>query len=273
MITFSRIGYMGRLGNQMFQLAATIGIASERGFDAGIPIENCTRKIGNGPIDVNTGLAMNVKCDLLDCFNIPSKYLISEKDMKIRQVYCEGDFKFNTQVLSLEQNTDLYGYFQTEKYFKSIETEIREIFSFRSEIIAEGNKYCTIENGVSIHIRRGDYLTSSDYHPVQSLSYYNDAISKFNENSNFYIFSDDPEWCKLNFNVKNSKVIESGNPYIDMYLMSLCDGHIIANSSFSWWGAWLSKKSDKTVVAPSKWFGKYLPKDTSDIYCENWIKI
>ena len=255
---------MGRFGNQMFQMASTIGIARKLGY---VPIFPMERFNENGGPDSYVG------CKLSECFKIPENLIKPISEINVQHVYHENQFGYNPETLGLPDSTTLSGYFQTEKYFKSIENEIREIFSFRDEIIAEGNKQYSIENGVSIHIRRGDYLASPDYHPIQTLEYYRDAISKFDENSNFYIFSDDPEWCKSNLNIKNSKIIESGNPYIDMYLMSLCDGHIIANSSFSWWGAWLSKKEDKIVVAPLKWFGHLIPNETSDIYCKNWIKI
>jgi len=264
MITFNNIGYMGRFGNQMFQFASTVGIARKLGFDPVFPAERFQQ--GSDPNSYDG-------CKLLECFNIPENLIKPSDEIAINHMYYENDFGFNPQTEMLPDSTSLSGYFQSEKYFNFIDSEIREIFTFKDEIIENATNYANIKNGVSLHIRRGDYLASSDYHPVQTLEYYNAAISKFDKDSNFYIFSDDPEWCKTNLDIKNSKVIESGNPYIDMYLMSTCGGHIIANSSFSWWGAWLGKKSDKIVVAPSHWFGHLIQSDTRDIYCKNWIKI
>ncbi len=270
---------MGRLGNQMFQLASTVGIAKERGFGAGIPIENCTRKIGSGPIDVKTGLQTNVKCDLLDCFNIPSKYLIPFSEVKPQYIYYEGDFKFNPQVLSLEPYTDLSGYFQTEEYFKKYREEILEIFTFKKEDEEEARNFLlekvhslsSNKNVISIHVRRGDYTLYPNHHPVCSDDYYKSAIEKFDlKNSVFLVFSDDIEWCKKKFEGDSFIFSETNNPYVDLAIMTMCDHHIIANSSFSWWGAWLNRSKDKRVIAPSRWFGPSLPKDTSDIYCEGW---
>jgi hypothetical protein len=282
MIYFRSIGYLGRLGNQMFQLASAIGIANERGFGVGIPIENCTREMGNGPIDVKTGLLTNVKCDLLDCFNLPSKYLIQEGRINLQSVYSERNFKFNPQVLTLSPNTDLYGYFQTEKYFKKYRKEILQTFTFKEEysigattfLSEKINSTSMYKDVVSLHVRRGDYTLYPNHHPVCSDDYYQSAIGKFNlENSVFLVFSDDIEWCKKKFEGENFIFSDTDNPYLDLAIMSLCDHHIIANSSFSWWGAWLNISEDKKVIAPSKWFGPLLANDTSDIYCENWIKI
>jgi hypothetical protein len=282
MIYFRSIGYLGRLGNQMFQLASAIGIANERGFGVGIPIENCTREMGNGPIDVKTGLLTTVKCDLLDCFNLPSKYLIQEGRINLQSVYSERNFKFNPQVLTLSPNTDLYGYFQTEKYFKKYRKEILETFTFKEEysigattfLSEKINSTSMYKDVVSLHVRRGDYTLYPNHHPVCSDDYYQSAIGKFNlENSVFLVFSDDIEWCKKKFEGENFIFSDTDNPYLDLAIMSLCDHHIIANSSFSWWGAWLNISEDKKVIAPSKWFGPLLVNDTSDIYCENWIKI
>jgi hypothetical protein len=279
MIYFRSIGYMGRLGNQMFQLAASIGIANEKGFGVGIPIENFTREMGNGPIDTKTGEKMNVKCDLSDCFNLPSKYLIPFSEIKPQYIYYERDFKFNPEVLSLGPNTDLSGYFQSEKYFKKYREKILETFTFKEEYSSEATTFLfekiystsMYKDIVSIHVRRGDYTLYPNHHPVCSDDYYQSAIGKFDlKNSVFLVFSDDIEWCKKKFEGDNFIFSDTNNPYLDLAIMSICDHHIIANSSFSWWGAWLNTSEDKKVIAPSKWFGPAINKDTSDIYCEGW---
>ncbi len=250
---------MGRFGNQMFQFASTVGIARRLGLDPVFPMERFNKDPNPNSYD---------GCKLLDCFKIPEKMIRPANEIYISYLYHENQFGYNPETERLPDGTTINGYFQTEKYFKFIESEIKEIFSFRDEIIQNGNKYGPIENGVSLHIRRGDYLTSSDYHTVQNIDYYKEAIKQFDNNSKFYIFSDDPQWCRENLNIENSEVIDSGSPYIDMYLMSLCEGHIIANSSFSWWGAWLA--NSKKTIAPSSWFGPSMNKDASDVYCEGW---
>jgi hypothetical protein len=107
------------------------------------------------------------------------------------------------------------------------------------------------------------------------MDYYNRATSdilKYNKNK-FIVFSDDPDWCRNTFTGDNYIVSDLNNSHIELCAMSLCDNHIIANSSFSWWGAWLNTNINKRVIAPSRWFGPALIKDTSDVYCNDWIII
>jgi len=124
---------------------------------------------------------------------------------------------------------------------------------------------------VSLHIRRGDYLRTQDHHPVCSLDYYMDALSKFRDKEyKFIVFSDDVDWCRNNFN-EDFIFTEGNTDYEDMWLMSLCDHNIIANSSFSWWGAWLNDNPNKRVIAPKKWFGpSYSNWKLDDLFCNDW---
>lgn len=267
MITFISLGGLGRLGNQMFQVASTIGIGRRLGYDVKFPREIFINGGTESP-DSYSG------CKLYECFNIPENLLLPSPDIfhRIRFRYNEGDFRYNIQTESLSPDVDLYGYFQTEKYFKDYRKDILEIFTFRKEISDKANSFLEIkENYVSVHVRRGDYLNSPEHHAIQGIEYYKKAIPQFPENSIFCFFSDDLDWCKENFKGDNFLFVDSGNPYYDLYLMSKFKKHIIANSSFSWWGSWLSD-SEKTI-APLNWFGPMLPKETSDIYCENWIKL
>ena len=283
MLTFQQIGYMGRLGNQMFQFASTLGVSNRLGFEARFPIENCLNYQGSGPFDPSIGRCMMVKCDLMDCFDIDPEYFIPQRHINQEHYYHENKFGYNTETEALLDNVSLSGYFQTEKYFSEFRDLILSQFVFKSpyrdsaesyiQTIREKNKDSVI---ASIHIRRGDYTMFPDHHPPCSLDYYNAAkkeLSALNDNIIYVIFSDDIEWCKKEFNDPSYVISDLNNPYTEMCAMSLCDHNIIANSSFSWWGAWLNKKSDKIVIAPSQWFGKLLINDTSDIYCKNWIKI
>ena len=115
----------------------------------------------------------------------------------------------------------------------------------------------------------------TNFHPQQSLDYYKQAIETVGPDKTFVIFSDDIEWCKQNLDFIGSKFFISGNKdYEDMYLMSLCNNNIITNSTFSWWGAWLNKNENKIVISPKIWFGKNNSHlDTSDLYCDKWIKL
>ena len=250
---------MGRLGNQMFQMASTIGIARKLGYAPAFPIENFHSE---SPYS-HTG------CDLLECFDIPTSMLLNRNQLDIKFVYYENEFTYDPRTLEIPDSTDISGYLQTEKYFTEIQDEIRSIFTFKKHIQEAANSIINkTDNAVSIHIRRGDYVASPDHHPTQNSDYYNKAISEFGENSIFYIFSDDIEWCKGVFVGNNFRFIESGSPYVDMCIMTKLNGHIIANSSFSWWGAWLS--ASKLTIAPSIWFGPAIGKNHKDVYCKNW---
>lgn len=283
MITFGQIGYMGRLGNQMFQFASVLGIAQKRELEARFPIENSFRLQGSGPFDPNIGRNMLVKCDLLDCFDIDPIYFIPERHLENSSNYYETVFGYNTEVEDIQDGTCLYGYFQTEKYFKHIRDLILSQFAFKQPIRESAENYMKSLRGrnngspiVSIHVRRGDYVMFPDHHPTCSKEYYANAISNFSEQfptAKYLVFSDDIEWCRSEFSGDEFIVCDLKDAYIELCCMSLCDHHIIANSSFSWWGAWLNKSDEKKVIAPSRWFGPAMNKDTSDVYCENWIKI
>ena len=131
---------------------------------------------------------------------------------------------------------------------------------------------------VSIHVRRGDYLTSKIYCNLGESEYYNNAIkyiSKKDDNLQFLIFSDDSEWCKKNLKLPSNSIFVDWNrksdSYIDMQLISMCKYNIIANSSFSWWGAWLNSNNDKIVIAPNNWFSKDSLYDGTYIIPKDWV--
>lgn len=178
----------------------------------------------------------------------------------------------------VDGDVKLYGYFQSEKYFKHIRSEILFLFNLNQEIkekISQKYSHISNEDSCSLHVRRGDYLGLSNFHPQQSIEYYTEATKVIGQDKLFVIFSDDIEWCKQNFDFLANKEFISGNEdYEDMFLMSSCQNNIITNSTFSWWGAWLNKNSNKKVVAPKKWFGpSNLHLDTKDLYCDEWAII
>ena len=120
MITFQNIGYLGRLGNQMFQFASTLGIGRKKGYEVKFPIENCRIPSNSGPIDVKTGNLTQVKCDLLDCFDIPEDYFVTSSRLQIYSLYNESKFEYDESIERIPDGTNLNGYFQTEKYFIEI---------------------------------------------------------------------------------------------------------------------------------------------------------
>lgn len=278
MISFRSIGYMGRLGNQMFQFSSALGIADKKSTSALFPISNCYHLSPAGPIDTKTGLRTQVKCDLLDCFDIPSEYFVPLDSIHPEAIYYERDLKFDPDLFGIPGNIDLSGYFQTEKYFSHIREKLLKIFSFKAEIEKNSLDYWSNyifpflndSHLVSLHVRRGDYTLYPDHHPTCSTEYYNQAISSFDGDFKFLVFSDDIEWCMENFKGDRFHFVNTGSPYTDLKIMTMCNHHINANSSFSWWGAWLNTNTEKRVICPSKWFGPAIQKSVQDIYCKGW---
>jgi hypothetical protein len=183
--------------------------------------------------------------------------------------------------MSTPDDTNLIGYWQSEKYFLEISNLIKSEFTFPYEISIKNKETLRDikkKTAISIHIRHGDYLTNPTtraYHGICSLDYYKNAIKKIEEkvtDPEYFIFTDDPEWAKENiFTIRPRYVIDwNGNePHEDLRLMASCKHHIIANSSFSWWGAWLGKHENQMVIAPEPWFDTII-HDTKDIYCPSW---
>lgn len=183
----------------------------------------------------------------------------------IRDDYC-----FKTHHIDSNLNYLLDGYFQCEKYFKDIEDIIREELKPTNTFVSIVDKS---KISVSLHVRRGDYVSLQSYHPLQDVEYYEKALSSIGEYDIIYVFSDDIEWCKKNLNFKNITFVDNSNEYESLWNMSMCNHNVIANSSFSWWGAWLNSNPDKKIVAPSNWFGPKAVVSAKDIYCNGWIKL
>jgi hypothetical protein len=189
----------------------------------------------------------------------------------------EGGFSY-FPLPQIDGNVKLYGYFQSEKYFMDYRNEILELFKIDGETNQKLiNKYGEVlkRDTCSIHVRRGDYLGLQNYHPIQPIEYYQKAINIIGKENHFLIFSDDIKWCEENFSFLKNKTFVSDNlDYEDLYLMSMCNNNILANSTFSWWGAWLNNNENKQVIIPSKWFGvSNSHLNTNDLYCNKWIKL
>jgi virulence-associated protein VapD len=193
--------------------------------------------------------------------------------------------QYKADFLKLPDNIYLEGYWQSEKYFSDIKDILRQEFTFKQtpdETSQKLTNQITRVNSVSIHVRRGDYVEDSkaaQSHSLCQMQYYYDCIKYITQkvnNPHFFIFSDDIDWCRNNLKVLNDvKYVahnRSDKAYEDLRLMSLCRHHIIANSSFSWWGAWLSTNNDKIVFAPKKWFASK-NFNIDDIVPTGWIKI
>lgn len=194
----------------------------------------------------------------------------------------EPHFHFYAPVLSFKDAVYLDGYWQSEKYFIDIADVIREDLtpkvsgSDTYEVLKESITQC---NAVSVHIRRGDYVTNSTanrYFKPCEVKYYQQAIQylvKYISNPVFFVFSDDILWAKANFKIDfPTHFVEGNSAQEDLWLMASCGYQIIANSTFSWWGAWLNQQPDKIVIAPQTWFSTKR-FDTKDLLPESWIRL
>ena len=261
-VAFNHLGKLGQLGNQMFQYAATKGVASK--LDVPFMIPNHRQLFDDGIGNRYTIL-------LFDAFKLTSASLFGT--LPTENYVQENGFSFNKDLFKIDktENCSLYGFFQTEKYFKHIEKQIRKDFTFKDEIKDECDDLIKqFTNPIALHIRRGDFIWNNKNHPPLSLDYYKSALDLFESDREVIIFSDDTEWCKEQelFADDRFAVAEGGDQFYDLCLMSMCDDFIIANSTFSWWGAWLGNRGK--VVAPKNWFGEALSHDTKDLYCKGW---
>jgi len=251
----------GGLGNQMFQIASTMGHATKFGLDYGFDLNYChTPAQGNTAIKYKENFYKKV--NLID--NISSI-----KDMKVFR-----EKRFSYQEIPNLDNLCLIGYFQSDKYFNHIRDKIKDTFVFdditlnkvRDFMSQFSNKTCAVQ------IRRGDYIKASNFHLVCNIEYYKKSMNLLGEDITFILISDDINWCKENFIGENIKYSPFTDEVTDMCLISECDDKIISNSSFGWWGSWLSDKVGNTVC-PQKWFNFGGPQDFNDVYVDGWIKI
>ena len=283
---YSRI--RGGLGNQLFQYSVARSLADQLGVSLGLDIREY-----NNSSKFKMGLAnFNIRADLNPVGLIKHKkdgkisYVLENLSGKHKHVYYERFLGFDKNILTKPDNSYLKGYWQTEKYFVKNKVNILNDLKI---INRQNDKNKTISSeianntSVSLHIRRGDYISNSAYnstHGTCSLTYYANAvnylINKIGGNFKVFAFSDDPKWVSSNLKLPVDIYFVNNNSsdynYEDLRLMSECDHNIIANSSFSWWGAWLNKNHNKTVITPSKWYADKSAKN-ADITPANWIKI
>lgn len=283
------VNIYGGLGNQMFQYAYTKAL-EEKGCEVRIDISAFeTYKLHGGyqldkyKIDLNPSTQKeNAKFKKR---NFVKKVFEKLKIFKSTIVQ-EKSLLFDSNLFDTQDNSFVYGYFQSEKYFKNIRNILlkqfiinKKVSNYTKEI---ENKIMNSKNTCSLHIRRGDYVVGNNIniHGICDLEYYKSAIKFLEEiekDISYFIFSDEIEWVKQHIVLKNAIYINSEEeriPHEDIYLMSLCKHNIIANSSFSWWGAWLNENKDKTVIAPKRWFAdSKLEQQSKDIVCSHWIKI
>ena len=261
MITFKTLGVHGRTGNQLFQYACLYSVAKRNNYDFGVPYKN---KHENPYYN----------------FSLPEYFKnLSAKDCSYfmpQYLYESPCWEYNSDVFNVKDNTEIRGYFQSEKYFEDCKEDIKKEFTFKDEIYEESlNKRKQIKDPlIAIHVRIGDFKLLKGKHPICDEQYYLQSLNLLPQDIPYIIFSDTPNEIppRLKMNSRNKNLSQNLDEKTDMCLMSMCDYHIIANSTFSWWGAWLS--NTKQVISPKKWFGEELNiHKWSDIYCKNWIVI
>lgn len=250
------IGSIGRLGNQMFQYAALRSLAKKFNYNYCLPIKNY--KLDNEDLD------------LFDCF------LLNNEEKKITDFYSVEieNPGFDEKIFNKCPDwIDLYGYFQDVKYFEDNSEDIRKSFTFRDNHFEIAKNYfyniCN-QDTISLHIRRNDFL-KYPFHPVQKIDYYAKALKYFDDKLKVIIFTDDIDWSKQQDLFRSDRFLFSinNNNAVDLCMQTFCKYHIIANSTFSWWGAWLA--NSKKVVKPNSWFDEGLRKYENFLNVKNWI--
>ncbi len=284
---------IGGIGNQMFQYATGRAHAISTGAQLKLDISDYSRYRMHQGFELervfSAPVAYATQADIRNMLGWRSNRLVRKVLRRPQAAWLRGDslvvephFAYWAGISDVASDAYLSGNWQSEKYFSRIEEVLRADFSFRPA--ASGLNLLLSEqmehrNAVSLHIRRGDYVTNShtnSVHGTSSPEYYSRAVSHIAEhvaNPHFYIFSDDMDWVKNNFSLPFAHEYVGHNngaeSYNDMRLMSLCKHHIIANSSFSWWGAWLNQRTEKIVVAPRRWFAD--DQDVGDLFCRDWV--
>lgn len=289
------VNIIGGLGNQMFQYAAGRALALERGIPLRLDISGFAnyglhqgfelQRVFACPAEIAG--AQEIKEILGWQSSLLMRRLLAKPAMSLFRhpgLVVEPHFHYWQGIKEVPADSYLIGYWQSERYFRDAAQTIRDDFTFRipmssrNAALAEQIRQA---NAVSLHVRRGDYvknLKTAATHGLCSLDYYRAAIRYIAERADhptFFVFSDDMPWVREHLNIEYPCIYVDHNQgaesHNDMRLMSLCDHHIIANSSFSWWGAWLNPKADKMVVAPERWFANQT--DVRDLLPPNWVRL
>lgn len=287
---------MGGLGNQLFQYAAAKTLALKHNTDLKLDVSfleathenvHTKRELELHYFQTNFHKASSDDLQLFNTRTFFKRMVNKYFPFHSGNFYYakEKGFEYDQRFKLFPQNTYLEGFWQSEKYFGQIRSVLLKELVLKekaTERINDLTKQILNANSVSIHIRRGDYITNknaSEFHGNLSMEYYYEALSiiiKRIAKPRIFVFSDDMEWVKMNFKTEHECVFVDFNAaqssVWDLYLMSLCKHNIIANSSFSWWGAWLNQHQDKTVIAPKQWFANK-SLNTQDLLPDTWIKL
>lgn len=278
MIGMNKLGTKGRLGNQMFQYASLVGIAKNLGYEHCIPDHSDVtwfhKHVGDNIVTVNHHLQ-----HLFELNHLNGRFgLVDGYDVDVHQhEFCEELFN------ECPDNASLHGHFESYKYFENAEEEVKKDFTFKESYLetAEAfHKKHNTDNPVCLNIRRGkDFIRVQDYHAICTEEYYKGCIDDLGKDRQYIVISDDIEWCKTiftgsNFIFNDEEREENEKAHHDMCLGASCSDFIIANSTFSWWMAYLGKSKDKKVYIPDPWFGPALSHlDTSGYYFPETVRV
>jgi hypothetical protein len=286
---------MGGLGNQMFQYALGCRLAHDRSAPLKVDL-SWFREAPNIAGDTVREFALDkwnvnaLEATVADLARFPLSSSLSHRIARriplfSRRVITERTFGFDCGVFSAPSTAYLRGYWQSPKYFGDIDSILRADFTMKAPPCSHATDFqeeAAKVGAVSLHIRRGDYVLNPEtnaFHGICTTEYYEQAaalVAERIEAPRFLVFTDDPAWAKKNLKLDWPTVFvehrPSCLPHNDIWLMSLCSHHIIANSSFSWWGAWLGTNPQKMVIAPAQWF-RNEDIDTTDLFPEGWIRL
>lgn len=266
----NKLGNKGRLGNQMFQYASLVGIAKHLNYEHCIPdhsnVDFFHQNIDGNIITVNHQLQSLFKLTHLNGrFGLVDGYEIDVHQHE----FCEELFN------ECPDNSTLYGHFESYKYFENAEKEIKLDYTFNDALMEVSTKFHTdnkLDNPVCLTVRRGDFIKFQDHHSPCTEEYYFDCIKTLGVDRQYLVVSDDIEWCREIFTGSNYTFVdvekeEIAKAHLDMCVGSLCSDFIIANSTFSWWIAYLGSAKNKKVFMPDPWFGPLLQDlDSSGYY-------
>lgn len=247
----------GGLGNQLFQISTTFSLAKSNGDDSIFNLDACWT-----PMQGNK--ASKYKDTIFKNLNISTQIVMDS-------LYTDPTFSYTS--IPYSKNLCIDGYFQSEKYFSHYYNELLNLYDLNYKLVEINEFFDKLPTPItSVHIRRGDYIPFQNIVVLLDFEYYKRSMNILKSNT-YLIFSHDFEWAKENFTEKNHVLFEFDDELMNLIAMSYCDNHIIANSTFSWWGAYLNKSKTKTIVAPNQWFNPESNIPEFDLIPSTWIKI
>lgn len=258
MIYINGLGQTGRLGNQMFQYAALVGITKNLGYDFRIPDHRKNPRIVEKLFPDAVIYHRHELHSLFEMSHLADRFGVSD----VEQISDDYENGFDQTIFdSCPDNVTLNGYFPSYKYFQNVEQELRQDFTIKEDILKAARKFhSNTWYPVCISVRRGDFLNFPTKHPVCDAAYYQKCIDIIGRDRQYVVTSDDIEWCKQtfvgdNFIFQDAVVDRLDKPWFDFAVASLCDDFIISASTFSWWAAWLGRKEGKRILVPDPWYG------------------